>query len=113
MTGMSDKGRSDLPKQVHDLRARLKEQERAMAGQVRSLEMLKKDLAETRHQVEVKEEAFRFLAEHGGGLVFQADAEGLVLYLSPACVTMIGKDPQEFNGRPIAFLLALEDREPF
>jgi PAS domain S-box-containing protein len=46
------------------------------------------------------EEEFRTLAEGASDLISRHAADGTILYVSPACRTILGFEPQELVGRP-------------
>jgi len=74
------------------------------------------EAAETEQQVILRSEArFRALVEHGSDLVSVVDADGIRRYASPSYATVLGYEPDNLVGRPIATIghpddAALHDR---
>ncbi len=52
-----------------------------------------------------QEERYRLLAEHSTDMITRHSAEGMILYASPACRTLLGYEPEELvNRTPAEFL---------
>ena len=70
-------------------------------GNVQSVLVINRDITE-RKQVDKalrdSESRFRLLAENSTDIISQYDAEGNVLYISPACRTLLGYEPEELVG---------------
>lgn len=65
------------------------------------LQTLEKAYSEGQEQ----EERYRLMAEHSTDLITRHSCEGMILYASPACRTLLGYDPQELiDQNPQAFL---------
>jgi len=68
---------------------------KAFAGRLAS-EMVR---AEAESQMRESEERYRWLAEHSTDMISCHDPEGVYLYVSPACRTIMGYEPEELVGR--------------
>jgi diguanylate cyclase (GGDEF)-like protein/PAS domain S-box-containing protein len=55
------------------------------------------------------EERFRFLAENSSDMISRHKQDGEVLYISPACLNVLGYDPAELLGAPLSKVVAPED----
>jgi len=55
------------------------------------------------------EAQFRLLAENSSDMISKHDTNGIFLYVSPACRTLLGYEPEELIGTPVAPLLHPED----
>jgi PAS domain S-box-containing protein len=51
------------------------------------------------HALRESEARYRLLADHATDLVFRSTLEGVILYASPACRTMLGYEPHEMVGQ--------------
>lgn len=58
----------------------------------------------------LSEEMYRSLVENSNDIVYAADADGRILYVSPQALRY-GVDPKEIAGRPLVELVHPEDRE--
>lgn len=54
---------------------------------------------------------FRLLAENSSDIISRHDIDGRILYISPACHTIVGYEPEELIGRSILPLIHPEDTE--
>jgi PAS domain S-box-containing protein len=62
-----------------------------------------RDITERKQTVEAlkaSEDRFRLLTEHSTDLVMRHSLEGVHLYVSPVCQSLLGYHPQEMIGRP-------------
>ncbi|MGL5509557.1 MAG: PAS domain S-box protein, partial [Microcoleaceae cyanobacterium] len=57
------------------------------------------------------EERYRLLANHSTDLISRQTADGVYLYVSPACRYLLGYEPTELIGKPILELLHPEDQD--
>ena len=55
------------------------------------------------------EAQFRLLAENSSDMISKHDTHGIFLYVSPACKTILGYEPEELTGTSIAQLIHPED----
>jgi PAS domain S-box-containing protein len=55
------------------------------------------------------EAQFRLLAENSSDMISKHDTRGTFLYVSPACRRILGYEPQELIGNPVAPLVHPED----
>lgn len=55
------------------------------------------------------EAQFRLLAENSSDMISKHDTNGVFLYVSPACKTILGYEPEELIGTSIAHLIQAED----
>lgn len=55
------------------------------------------------------EAQFRLLAENSSDMISKHDTNGIFLYVSPACRMILGYEPEELIGTPVAPLLHPED----
>jgi PAS domain S-box-containing protein len=53
----------------------------------------------------------RAIVEHSSDLVAVYSGEGKLVYVSPVCLTLLGKDPEELVGRSWMEIVVPEDRE--
>jgi PAS domain S-box-containing protein len=58
-----------------------------------------------------REAQFRLLAENSSDMISRHDTQGTFLYVSPACYTIMGYEPEELIGRDILPLIHPEDVE--
>jgi PAS domain S-box-containing protein len=58
-----------------------------------------------------REAQFRLLAENSSDMISRHDTQGTFLYVSPACYTIIGYEPEELIGRDILPLIHPDDVE--
>jgi PAS domain S-box-containing protein len=65
----------------------------------------------TRIQKALKESEaqFRLLAENASDMISRQSTDGIFLYVSPACRTILGYDPEELIGKPILDFIHAED----
>jgi len=56
------------------------------------------------------EEKFRSIVETSPNLIWELDAGGRVLYMSPPITTILGYTPEETTGRPVTDLVSEEER---
>jgi PAS domain S-box-containing protein len=61
-------------------------------------------------QLTESERRFRFLAEQTSDVVYECDAEGAILWVSPSVTEALGWKPEELIGRRAMSLLAPEDQ---
>ena len=55
------------------------------------------------------EAQFRLLAENSSDMISKHDTSGIFLYVSPACRRILGYEPEELIGKPVAPLVHPED----
>jgi len=55
------------------------------------------------------EAQFRLLAENSTDMISKHDINGNLIYISPACRTILGYEPDELVGKPVTFVLHPED----
>lgn len=55
------------------------------------------------------EAQFRLLAENSSDMISRHDTNGIFLYVSPACRTILGYEPDELTGTPLTALIHPED----
>ncbi len=55
------------------------------------------------------EAQFRLLAENSSDMISKHDTNGIFLYVSPACRTLLGYEPEDLIGTPVAPLVHPED----
>jgi PAS domain S-box-containing protein len=55
------------------------------------------------------EAQFRLLAENSSDMISKHDMSGVFLYVSPACKTILGYEPEELTGTSIAQLIHADD----
>jgi PAS domain S-box-containing protein len=53
----------------------------------------------------------RAIVEHSSDLIAVYSGEGKLVYMSPVCLTLLGKNPQELAGRSWMEIIVPEDRE--
>jgi PAS domain S-box-containing protein len=63
-------------------------------------------LEEARHRIEAR---FRTLADHSADIVVLCDSQGVLVYVSPASVPMLGTPPEELIGLPARNLFHPDD----
>jgi len=56
-----------------------------------------------------REAQFRLLAENSSDIISRHDMQGKILYISPACHTLLGYDPVELMGQPVIPFIHPED----
>ncbi|GIV57593.1 MAG: hypothetical protein KatS3mg042_0506 [Rhodothermaceae bacterium] len=66
-------------------------------------------LEEAHRQLQQSEHRYRLLAEHATDMISRHDPEGRFLYVSPACRTLLGYEPEELLGRSAWELLHPDD----
>jgi diguanylate cyclase (GGDEF)-like protein/PAS domain S-box-containing protein len=64
-------------------------------------------------ELEEREEHFRSLVQHASDVIGLIDADGVLVYVSPAITSFLGYEPDECIGRPIAIVLDPVARERF
>ena len=67
---------------------------------------------ETERALEASEARFRVLTESSLDLISVVDAEGVILYQSPALRSLLGYEPAETVGRNVSDLVHADDLEP-
>jgi len=79
----------------------------------RAIEQWKTILANEKIQIQLTESEaqFRLLAENSSDMISKHDTAGMFLYVSPACKTILGYEPDELIGTPITPLVHPEDAE--
>jgi PAS domain S-box-containing protein len=83
-----------LQKQIEELkRARAAEVEKSAA-----LEVMVKDLRESRAQAEASERKFRTLADFTNDIEYWTGPDGKVIYISPSCERLTGYSQSEFEA---------------
>jgi PAS domain S-box-containing protein len=55
------------------------------------------------------EAQFRLLAENSSDMISRHNTEGIFIYVSPACRTILGYEPEELTGTPLTALIHPED----
>jgi len=60
-------------------------------------------------QLTESEAQFRLLAENSSDMISKHDTTGTFLYVSPACKTILGYEPDELTGTSVALLVHPED----
>jgi PAS domain S-box-containing protein len=58
-----------------------------------------------------REAQFRLLAENSSDIISRHDTQGIFLYVSPACYTIMGYQPEELIGKGVLPLVHPEDAE--
>jgi len=56
-----------------------------------------------------RESQFRLLAENSSDIISRHDIRGSILYVSPACRTLLGYEPAELIGQPVTQFIHPED----
>ncbi len=59
--------------------------------------------------LEERERQYRLLAENSTDIIARSTVEGKLLYISPACKTLLGYEPEEMIGRPQSDFIHPED----
>ncbi|MEP6988545.1 MAG: PAS domain S-box protein, partial [Chloroflexota bacterium] len=59
--------------------------------------------------LEERERQYRLLAENSTDIIARTSIEGILLYISPACQTLLGYDPSEMIGHPQSYFVHPED----
>lgn len=77
----------------------------------RAIKQWKADLEQERIQFALAESEaqFRLLAENSSDIITRSDPSLNVLYISPACRTILGYEPEELIGYPVVRLIHPED----
>lgn len=81
----------------------------------RAIEQWKNLLEKERMQVQLyeSEAQFRLLAENSSDMISKHDTAGNFLYVSPACRTILGYEPEELTGTTFMDLVHPEDAKQF
>jgi PAS domain S-box-containing protein len=58
-----------------------------------------------------RESQFRLLAENASDMISRLSTDGIILYVSPACETLLGFSPEELTGTSALNFVHPEDRE--
>lgn len=58
-----------------------------------------------------RESQFRLLAENASDMISRLSTDGIILYVSPACETLLGLSPEELTGTSALNFVHPEDRE--
>lgn len=72
-----------------------------------------KDLAAAEARIEQGEERFRGIIEHSHDIIVLLDADGTILYTSPAFTRQLGYEVWEVLGQPLVSFLHAMDKEVF
>ena len=67
------------------------------------------DLSRIRTELQVSEEHYRLLSSHSSDMIALIDARSLRTYVSPACMELLGYQPEELIGQPSYDLVHPED----
>ena len=67
------------------------------------------DKEEIQIQLTESEAQFRLLAENSSDMISKHDITGIFLYVSPACKTILGYDPDELTNTSVTLLVHPED----
>ena len=70
---------------------------------------IKKEKAQIQIQLSESEAQFRLLAENSSDMISKHDSNGIFLYVSPACRTILGYEPDELTGTSVTPLVHPED----
>ena len=81
----------------------------------RAIEQWKNFLEKERMQVQLyeSEAQFRLLAENSSDMISRHDTAGNFLYVSPACRTILGFEPEELTGTSFMHLVHPDDAKQF
>lgn len=71
----------------------------------------KKEKEQMQVQLSKSEAQFRLLAENSSDMISRHDATGKFLYVSPACMTLLGYTPDELTGTSATAFIHPEDAE--
>ncbi len=61
------------------------------------------------HDLEERERQYRLLAENSTDIIARTTVDGKLLYVSPACKTLLGYEPEEMIGHPQSYFAHPED----
>ncbi len=70
---------------------------------------IKKEKEQMQVQLSESEAQFRLLAENSSDMISKHDTAGIFLYVSPACRTLLGYEPEELTGTSVTPLVHPED----
>jgi PAS domain S-box-containing protein/putative nucleotidyltransferase with HDIG domain len=70
---------------------------------------IKKEKEQIQVQLSESEAQFRLLAENSSDMISKHDTNGTFLYVSPACRTILGYEPEELTGTSVTPLVHPED----
>jgi len=70
---------------------------------------IKKEKEQMQVQLSESEAQFRLLAENSSDMISKHDTNGTFLYVSPACRTILGYEPEELTGTSVTPLIHPED----
>jgi len=70
---------------------------------------IKKEKEQMQVQLSESEAQFRLLAENSSDMISKHDTNGTFLYVSPACRTILGYEPEELTGTSVIPLIHPED----
>ena len=70
---------------------------------------IKKEKEQMQIQLSESEAQFRLLAENSSDMISKHDTQGTFLYVSPACRTILGYEPEELTGTSVTPLVHPED----
>ncbi|MBE9141662.1 response regulator [Planktothrix mougeotii] len=66
-------------------------------------------LAEAQSQGQESEQRYRLMAENSTDMITRHSPEGVFLYASPACRTLLGYEPEELVGNPLPHFIHPDD----
>ncbi|QUD89406.1 PAS domain S-box protein [Phenylobacterium montanum] len=81
-------------------------------GQVRGMVTVMRDVTAQKEAAEAlarSEARYRLLAENATDVIIQVGADGVVLFVTPSCAALVGYEPDEMIGRPMADFVAPDD----
>lgn len=85
---------------------------RALRRQIAALAEEREAHARREQQRRTQQEYFRDVALHSADLLIELGAHGRILYVSPTCVDLLGRAPEELAGRSVVDPMVLESVHP-